>query len=290
MPTTVPQNTSLADLDDTIRALLKRELGRHGLDVEIVFDAPNKEWSGALNSPTINAFLYDLRESKDHRPIEWEREQGKNGARERRPPLMVEASYAVTAWARAVEDEHRLLSQALAVLHAYPVLPEDVLEGSLAEQRFPLAAKVAQPKKDGKADFWSSIGGTYKASLDYAVTLACEPGTVIERGPEVRTQTVRLRPMDGPRGNMIELHRAGGEIRSADGSPVSDAWVVLEDSGHWTTTDAEGRFRFDRIEPGKYACIVRAADGREGRGELVVPGKGADITLGSKSSGSRRKR
>jgi hypothetical protein len=290
MPTTVPQNTTLADLDDTIQALLRRELTRLGLDVEIVFDAPNKEWAAALNSPTINAFLYDLRESKDHRPIEWEREQTKNGTREWRPPLMLDASYALTAWARAVEDEHRLLSQVVAVLHSYPRLPEDVLEGSLTEQRYPLSTKVAQPKGDGKADFWSSIGGTYKASVDYTVTLACEAGMVIERGPEVRTQTVQLRQRDGAAANVLELNRAGGTLRLADGSPVSDAWVVLEESGQWAESDANGRFRFDRLVPGTYTCVARAPDGREARGELTVPGRGADLTLGSKRGSSARKR
>jgi hypothetical protein len=290
MSTVVPQNTTLADLDDTIRALLKRELTQHGIDVEIAFDAPDKEWSGALNNPTINAFLYDLRESKDHRPIEWEVEQAKNGTRELRPPLMLEASYALTAWARAVEDEHRLLSQLLAVLHAYPRLPQELLRGSLTEQRFPLSTKIAQPKSDGKADFWSSIGGTYKASLDYAVTLACDPGTVLERGPEVRTRTVRMLQKDGPRGSMIELHRSGGSVHSADGAPVSNAWVVLEEAGQWTESDAAGHFQFDRLPPGKYTCVVRARDGQEARGELTAPGPGADITLGSKRPSVRHKR
>ena len=36
-----PLNTMLADVDETLRTLLKRDLGRHGFDgVEIVFDAP----------------------------------------------------------------------------------------------------------------------------------------------------------------------------------------------------------------------------------------------------------
>ena len=58
----VPLNTTLADLDETLRTLLRRELERHGFDgVEIAFDAPAREWSGQLSSPTVNLFLYDLR-------------------------------------------------------------------------------------------------------------------------------------------------------------------------------------------------------------------------------------
>ena len=46
----VPLNTMLADLDETLRVLLKRELARHGFDgVEVAFDAPARDWSSQLS-------------------------------------------------------------------------------------------------------------------------------------------------------------------------------------------------------------------------------------------------
>src|SRR5919108_71691 len=120
----VPLNTMLADLDETLRVLLKRELGRHGFDgVEIAFDAPARDWSSQLSGPTVNLFLYDLRESHEFRPADWQKDTT-NGHREVRPPMIMECSYAVTAWTQAVEDEHRLLSQVLGVLFTYPPLPD----------------------------------------------------------------------------------------------------------------------------------------------------------------------
>ena len=60
----VPLNTCLADLDEALRSLLKRELERHGFEgVEIAFDAPATDWSAKLTNPTVNLFLYDLREN-----------------------------------------------------------------------------------------------------------------------------------------------------------------------------------------------------------------------------------
>src|SRR5918994_2779166 len=181
--TSVPLNTMLADLDESVRALLKRELGRHGFDgVEVVFDAPTKEWAAALSSPTVNLFLYDIREATDRRINEWKEQRGNGHSVEHRPPLRVDSSYAVTAWTRAVEDEHRLLSQVLAVLYAFPELPRDVLAGTLADeraQRYPLRTRVAQTKHEGLPDFWTAIGGQYKASIDYVVTVSCEPGTIV---------------------------------------------------------------------------------------------------------------
>src|SRR5579859_6026862 len=55
----VPLNTAIADLDEGLRLLLRRELGRHGFEgVEIAFDAPAREWSGKLSAPTVDLFLY----------------------------------------------------------------------------------------------------------------------------------------------------------------------------------------------------------------------------------------
>jgi hypothetical protein len=284
----VPLNTMLADLDETVRQLLKRELDRHGFDgVEIAFEAPSKDWSASLSVPTVNLFLYDLREAKDFKPIDWEPRQ-ENGKRvDSRPPLRLDASYAVTAWTREVQDEHRLLSQALAVLYGYPVLPDDILAGTLAnqpKQRYPLVTRVAQPRGDGGAEFWSAVGGTFKASVDYCVTVSCDAGTVYQRGPEVRTQTIRVRDVDAPRAAIEETHRIGGVVTHADGGPVAEAWVMMPDGGGFAVTDADGRFLVERLRAGSHRFVARAPDGSEGEVEVEVPSGPVDLVVGVKTS------
>src|SRR5262249_44074109 len=108
----IPLNTMLADLDESLKGLLQSELARHGFElVQIVFDAPTKEWASTLSAPTLNLFLYDIRETREHRPGDWEERKDDEGRRfELRPPLRVDVAYAVTAWTRSVEDEHRMLS------------------------------------------------------------------------------------------------------------------------------------------------------------------------------------
>ena len=278
----VPLNTMLADLDETLRVLLKRELGRHGFDgVEVAFDAPAREWSSQLSSPTVNLFLYDIRESSEFRPTEWQTDRSNGQHREVRPPMMMECSYAVTAWTQAVEDEHRLLSQVLGVLFAFPQLPADALAGRLAEtaRRFAIEGKVGQAKSDGKADFWSAVGGQYKASLDYVVTLACESGVAYERGPEVRTQTIAPRIVDGPRSTIHEMHRFGGKVLDQDGSPLPDVWVTLPELGLFAASDPQGRFRLDRVPGGRHALVARTRDGREAKAEIAVPGAVLDVQM-----------
>ena len=281
----VPLNTMLADLDETLRNLLRDELERHGFEgVDIAFDAPAREWSGQLSKPTVNVFLYDLREAETLRTSEWNRMKRNDGRTiEGRPPMVMECSYAVTAWTQAVEDEHRLLSQVLAILYAFPELPQDKLNGRLANgsQAWPLKARVGQGKGE-KSDFWSAVGGQYKVSLDYVVRLSVESGAQLERGPEVRTQTVRTRLSDGPARTILEMHRTAGRVQDAKGEPLADVWVTLPDVGSWTATKADGRFFFNRLPPGSHRLLARTADGREAVGQIEVPGAGVELVIDGK--------
>ena len=278
----VPLNTMLADLDETLRTLLRTELERHGFEgVDIAFDAPAREWSGQLSKPTVNIFLYDLREAETLRTSEWSRIQRDGRTFEGRPPMIMECSYAVTAWTQAVEDEHRLLSQVLAIFYAYPEIPQAALNGRLSNgsQQWPIKARIGQGKGE-KSDFWSAIGGQYKVSLDYVVRLSVDSGAKLERGPEVRTQTVRTRLADGPARAVVEMHRSVGKVSNKKGEPLANVWVTLPDVGTWTASEADGRFRFDRLPPGRHRLLARTADGVEAVTQFEVPGAGVDLVMG----------
>jgi hypothetical protein len=283
----VPLNTCLADLDEALRTLLKRELERHGFEgVDIAFDAPATDWSAKLTNPTVNLFLYDLRENVGEAEVTT-RNLRVNGAHIAAPPPMrLEITYSVTAWTKAVQDEHRLLSQVLAVLFSHVALPADLLQGRLASASLlrAIETEVGRPKEE-KADFWTSIGGRYKASIDYAVKLEVESGLTFTRGPEVRTQTVHLGLQDAPRSTFEELQRFGGVVRDKQGEPVADAWVALPELGRLASTDREGRFIFSGIRPGEHRVVARTATGEETSGTASVPGGGVDLELG----GGRKK-
>jgi hypothetical protein len=285
----VPSNTSLADLDEALRRLLRRELEGHGFEgVEIAFDAPSTEWSAKLTAPTVNLFLYDLRENlaqADATP----RDVRLNGAtRSTVPPLRLEATYSVTAWTQAVEDEHRLLSQTLSILFSHVSLPADLLQGRLAtaSRVRPIETEVGRPKSE-KAEFWTSVGGRFKASIDYAVRLEVESGAVFTRGPDVRTQTMRVNVSDAPRRTMEEFQRFGGTVTDRAGDPVANAWVVLPDLGRWTTSGPDGRFLFDRVRAGAHAVVARTSAGDEAAATATVPGAGVDLAVGSPAKSRR---
>jgi hypothetical protein len=278
----VPLNTMLADLDAGLRRLLEAELADHGFDgVRVSFEAPTNQWAAGLTAPTVDLFLYDLREAVDVPAGGWSEHRGNGPARLERPPLKLECSYAVTAWTREAEDEHRLLSQTLAVLLAHTRLPDRVLGERLAEAsaaQGPIMTRIGQPKGDKKAEFWTAVGGRYRVSLDYVVTLSIVPGVSLERGPEVRTHTVRVADLHAGARSPFERHRSGGIVRSADGKPVADAWLVLPGLGAWASSGPDGRFAFAGLPAGRHRCECRAPGGAVAAAELVVPGGGLELT------------
>ena len=273
----VPLNTAIADLDEALRTLLKRELDKHGFEgVEVAFDAPSKEWSGKLTGPTVDLFLYDIREALD-RATGTPSERRTNGvATIADPPLQLELTYAVTAWTKAVEDEHRLLSQVLAILFSFSDVPADVIAQNATTTLARAETSVGRPREE-KADFWTSVGGQYKASIDYVVQIVIESGAAFVRGPEVRTTTIRTLPADGPRRTMEEFHRIGGTVTDEDGAPLAGAWVALPGSGRWAASDHSGRFQFARVAAGKHQVVARTAEGHEAKATVTVPGGRCDL-------------
>jgi hypothetical protein len=276
----VPFNTALADLDDALRSLLRSELSSHGFNgVQVVFDAPTREWSAGVSTPTLNLFLYDLRESPRVGERAWSEQRANGKARVTRPPLRIDCAYSITAWTRAVQDEHRMLSQALAALLAHERLPAAVLGGELADQQRTITTRIGRAKPEGSAEFWTALGGQYKLALDYVVTISVDPGVALERGPEVRSQTVRVSDRTAPRGSTTELHSAAGVVRYDDGRPAAGAWLVLPETNGFATTGDDGRFVFSRVPAGSHRCECRAPDGAAANGELEVPGGTLELTL-----------
>src|SRR5205814_728649 len=99
--------------------------------------------------PTVNCFLYDVRENLEMRATDFEhmRNNSNGTSTSRRLPARIDATYQITIWARAPEDEHHLLWRVLAVLFRTPEIPDDMLVGGLKSQHYVTHAKVIQPTR-----------------------------------------------------------------------------------------------------------------------------------------------
>lgn len=218
----------ISDVDESLRELIRRDV-LLGSKVDVSFDAPTRDWSARRQSPTLNLYLYDIREDLARREVQYVElrdEQGK--VTERRVPFRrFKLSYLVTAWTQRPEDEHRLLSAVLACFLSSEAIPPDVLQGGLVTVEEAVRVTIGLPLAQDKStvDVWTALGGEMKASLDLVVTTPFPPLTprLFEVGPPVleEPRIGIVRPdLDPSR----EAERAGGgRAGEAAGSAGVDA-------------------------------------------------------------------
>jgi hypothetical protein len=185
----------IQDVDEALRAMLRAGV-RHGTQVTVVFDAPTRDWAGKVNVPTVNLYLYDIREDLRRRERGLHNEYDERGAvtARRRPPRYFKLSYLITAWTKRPEDEHRLLSDLLTTLLGQDALPADRLTGVLAAAGLPIPIALALPPPEDRsfADVWSALGGELKPSLDLVVSVPFTEPTTFTAGPPVGPDGLRL--------------------------------------------------------------------------------------------------
>src|SRR6202165_1830069 len=213
----------IQDVDESLRALVKKD-ALNGSKADIAFDAPNKEWSSRRNTPTVDLYLYDIREDLEQREVMWEEIRGDSRdprfVTERRPPpRRFKLSYLVTGWPQRPEYAHRLLSSLLACFLRHQTMPADALSGTLAESRQPILLNIALPPPQDRSisDVWSALGGELKASLDLVVNAPFEVKVAIPAGPPVLEEPRFT--FAGPDGEAAEgatpAARGGGARRGA---------------------------------------------------------------------------
>ncbi|MCP2342456.1 DUF4255 domain-containing protein [Actinomadura rupiterrae] len=178
------------EVDEALRTVVTDRALPSG-EVRVAFEAPNRDWAAQRNTPTVNAYLYDIREDVTRRERGAFAVHGPDGrvVARRQPPRFFRLSYLVTAWTKRPEDEHRLLSAVLACLLRHEVLPAEALPpgGVLAELGLavPVTAAVPPPESRSIADIWSALGGELKPSLDVVVTAPMPVSPDYEVGPAV---------------------------------------------------------------------------------------------------------
>ncbi|MDX2678038.1 DUF4255 domain-containing protein [Streptomyces soliscabiei] len=204
------------EVDDALRALVRND-ALSGTQVSVMFDAPTREWAAKVNAPTVNLYLYDIREDMRRRSRGLSNEYDDRGTviARHRPPRYFKLSYLITAWTRRPEDEHRLLSSLLLCLLSSDAMPTRHMTGSLAELPLSVPMTIALPPPEDRAfaDVWSALGGELKPSLDLVISL-----------PLVGTGTVAAAPPVTEEGGLrLGLENTGRPDQGATGARGTDA-------------------------------------------------------------------
>ncbi len=206
------------DVDQLLERLVRRD-ALNGSAVDLVFDAPTKDWVARRSGPAVDLYLYDIREDLQRRVPAWEDTRGAKGEVTGRyqPPRRFRLAYLVTAWTQRPEDEHRLLSSLLHCFLRNPMLKPGDLGGSLDDADLPVYIEVGQPASQERslADIWSALGGELKPSLDLVVVAPIVVGQSAPYGPPVQTG-----PTIGLAAGGAEETRSGRRGRRADLPPL----------------------------------------------------------------------
>ncbi|MDC7122589.1 DUF4255 domain-containing protein [Cellulomonas fimi] len=216
----------IGSVDEALRALVREAVD--STSVEVVLDAPTKDWAARRNAPTVDMYLYDLREDLRRRSRGFLENRVEGVVQTRfQPPRHFRLSYLVTAWTQRPEDEHRLLDAVLVHLLQFDALPPRVLEERLvaAGARVPLFVGLPPPEDRGFADVWSALGGELKPSIDVVVdvpVLTPVPGDVV--GPPVQAPLrVDVRDTDGGGADSGVQRHVPPPPTGADGSGSSSS-------------------------------------------------------------------
>jgi len=158
-------------LDESLEAFLRATVPLPAREIDVAFDAPDKEWAARVSRPTINLYLWDVRRNVSTRYVGTDDPGEGNGHAHRRgPSFRVDCRYLVTAWTSDVRDEHALLGATLTVLLQHTELERKYLQGAYRDAaRVPFIELGADDGRDNSG-FWSALGGQLKPGLDLTVT------------------------------------------------------------------------------------------------------------------------
>jgi hypothetical protein len=269
------------DLDETIRQMILKKGVFAPDSVAVTFEQPTADWAAGLTRPTINCYLYDLRENLELRSAEWLVERDDKGTASKRPaPRRYDLSYLITVWTQnQVEDEHAILWRVLALLAGHPTLPGDACQGELKQQPYPILTQTAQPSMaiENMPDLWGVMENQLRPSINFVVTLAMER-EVSFTAPLVVTRRLGTMPVDAPLQAREEVWQIAGIVhRQRDRQPIADAEVTLQGLGRVTHTDGFGRYSFGNLSAGAYHVLASSTEGKAKRA-IVIPAEDHDAS------------
>ncbi len=171
------------EIDGALKGLLAQEMFevRDGR-IELSFEQPKREWVQRLTKPTLNFYLYDVRENARLRPMPLtqalrEVRRGPQGETSvSRAPLRVNLHYMITAWATDPEDEHRMLWGTMLALFKHLCLPDDLMPEAMRELDVPVTMQIAQDEMLPKpTELWGVLNNEVHPAVGCLVTVPMNP-------------------------------------------------------------------------------------------------------------------
>jgi len=273
----------ISDVDETLRELMVTYGNLDPTEIDISFEKPNRQWAAGVSKPTVNLYLYEIKENTDLKnPGGWVVRKGPdNTAIKSKPDVRIDLSYNITVFASNIDDEHRLLSRVLVTLLKYQTLPVGSLQGLLVGQD--LITSTAHPgdAQQGHSDYWGAVDNDLKASLEYRITIRLDIGEEISTGIVLNSQFKVGQTGMALDEFEIQPVNIGGRVHDRDDASigVENAVVTVLERGLDTTSGKDGQYRIPRMLPGMYTLIIAVEGYEESRIPIQVPSGDYDLAI-----------
>jgi hypothetical protein len=222
-------------IDAALEAFLRATVPLSAQDVDVSFEAPDREWSAKLTRPTVSVFLWDIRRSNrsEHAGME---ELEVDGRLVRRLPLpRVELRYVVTAWTSDHGDERALLAGAMRAVLAHGEIPETYVPDALAGM--PTMRLLMDRTNDQQPDFGTTLDGQLRPGVGLTVIAPVETDVYTPAGPPVDSIELSVQRTDSDARSTFAVRRVAGELTD----PQAIGALVTSPRGS-ATVNAAGRF------------------------------------------------
>ena len=275
------------ELDEAVRQLIVREMPIKTGEVDVAFDLPNRDWSSRLNRPTLNLYLFDVRENAALRRRSQDFDESRNAdgvITRRRKPVRLDLMYMMTAWATTPDDEHRILGRAAAAMFRFLAFPKELIPADIREDVSPVTLYAAQRDMlERPADIWGSLDNTMRPAIGVMLTISMNPYGAFDT-PPVRQLDVRVGRRASEASTGLDLNARekptrtiGGRVRTK--GSLDGLRIQLAERGLPVIITGEGQYSIQNIEDGAYTLMVSLPGHKQVQRNIKVPGDTYDVAF-----------
>jgi hypothetical protein len=243
-------------IDEGLEGFFRATVPLSATDVDVSFEAPDKEWSAKLTRPTVSLFLWDIRRSVNSRS--GMRTVEVDGVVVHQPAHpIVELRYLISAWTSDHSDERGLLAGVMRSLLTYGSIPRDFLPAAYEHLEVPtlVMARVGEDHMD----VFKALQGQLKPGINMVLTTQFDTGFAVPAGPPVGSIGTALgRPGSEPeRRRRIAGEVVGAADRGLIGAVVRSPADVTQVNplGHFLLRANEGDEIVLEAEPALVATV-----------------------------------
>lgn len=229
-------------VDESLEAFFRAAVPLSATDVDVSFDAPDRDWSAKLSRPTLNVFLWDIRRSATRSRSGSRVVDTTDGVVHRMAAPVLELRYVVTAWTSDQGDERALLAGVLRAILANGGVPREYLP-AVYDRFEPPTLTIARAGED-HIEVMRVLQGQLKPGINMMLATEFDIGTDKPAGPPVEGVETAVGRIGG--GPTDRRRRVAGEV--TDPAAIG---ALVRSPGDASYVNPAGRF------------LLRASEGDE---------------------------